>query len=669
MIDWPEESPYRNRMSVEVFLKSRIASSQVTLLGELDLDERTDYHGIDVTLAELAEHVFEQDGFQKILLASNEDRWGFPATVAIWVVSKQQQLQDGTELWSSAGLDQNRTAGLAVLFSKSIEMLGLETFSEKLRNTQHNLMLARMHSLIPNYAIGKFASIIKRFSNYNAASEKILQEIITSKDISKAVSRLFDAKVDLGLDLIERSVKTIRTGKSAGLPVRITHALLNGASAAKYQKKNNINAYPVIRLDRDAAVLYISDNRNWDLSAESSQRVSLDPLPESNLWLDLDRKDQILNLEFGYLLFNEDLRISDKRTLSSSGWILWKKGVNFNKNQLTRDPMPFGNWPDWQFASYSDLEELSISTLRGDDHLLKARKPLQISIKPIPHLYFLDEFPVFSEMPSIPSDHTFTLVDNLTGDSIKVEGIGGALSDKPYGIIDFSIYAGLGRAINIQGLVIPGLNIKGLERSLFPEEKRVAKAIASEGWQVPSQIEVNGKFATSFEVQSPELANLQLKIDFRPITWSFNIGNLEPSRHERTAIFPYPKIKEFEAVVLHDVVGEAPKIMLKDESKGATVLPGSMRESDVLFDLKPVRDIQSKKFQLIINDSGREYTIATFNDMHENREERTKDLRDLAKIASKRWENFAAEWENYILSQRKESQELLKRLRNRRTQQ
>ena len=94
-----------------------------------------------------------------------------------------------------------------------------------------------------------------------------------------------------------------------------------------------------------------------------------------------------------------------------------------------------------------------------------------------------------------------------------------------------------------------------------------------------------------------------------------------------------------------------------------------MRESDVLFDLKPVRDIQSKKFQLIINDSGREYIIATFNDMHENREERTKDLRDLAKIASKRWENFAAEWENYILSQRKESQELLKRLRNRRTQQ
>ncbi len=669
MIDWPEDSPYRNRMSVEVFLKSRVASSQITLLGELDLDEKIDYHGIEVTLAQLANHVFEQDGFQKNLLASSEGRWGFPASLAIWAISKQQQLQDGTELWSAAGLDQNRTAGLAVLFSKSIEMLGLETFTEKLKNTQHNLMLARMHCLIPNYAIGKYAAIIKRFSNYNAPKEKILYEITTSQDISKAVSRLFDAKVDLGLDLIERSVKTIQTGKPAGLPLRITHALLNGVSAVKYQRKTNIDSYPVIRLDRDAAVLYISDSKKWELTDDMSSQVSLDPLPQSNLWLDKEQKEQLLNLEHGYILFNEDLRISDSRTLSSSGWILWKKGVDFEKNKLTRDPMPFGNWQHWEFASYSNLDELSILTIRGEEHLLRARKPLQIEIRPVPHLYFLDEFPVFSEMPIIPTNHTLTVVDNLTGESLKIEGQGGTVSDKPYGIIDVSIYAGLGRAINIQGLVMPGLSITGLEKSLFPQEKRIGKVFASEGWQVPDQFELNSKLATSISVQSPDLANWQLKVDFRPITWSFRIGILEPSRHEKTATFPYNKIKEFRSVVLHDVIGEAPKIMLKDKSKGATVLVGNVRETDVLFDLKPLRDIQSREFQLFINDAGREYIIADFRDLRENREERTKDLRDLAKIASKRWENFAEQWEDYVSNQRRESQELLKRLRNRRTQQ
>jgi len=668
LIDWPDHSPHRNRMSVEVFLRSRITSSQVTLLGELDLDERIDYFGIDVTLAQLADHVFEQDGFQKNLLASNEDRWGFPACTAIWAISKQQQLQDGTELWSAAGLDQNRTAGLAVLFSKSIEMLGLETFSEKLRNTQHNLMLARMHSLIPNYAMGKYASIIKRSSNYNAPKERILEDITTSQDISKSVSRLFDAKVDLGLDLIERSVKTVRTGKPAGLPLRITNALLNGVSAVKYQKKNNIDLYPVIRLDRDAGVLYISDSKKWELTDETDKRVSLDPLPQSNLWIDQGQRLQVLNLEHGYLLFNEDLRIADSRTLSSSGWILWRKEVNFKKDQLTRDPMPIGNWPKWEFASYSDLEELLISTWNGEEHLLKARKPLQISTSQVPHIYFLDEFPIFSEMPIIPKDHTLTVVDNLTGESHKIEGEGGILSNKTYGIIDFSIYAGLGRAINIQGLVIPGLSITGLERSLFPQENRSAKVTTSDGWISASEIQIDSKLATSFALQSPDAANWQLKMDFRPITWSFRIGNLEPNRHDKTVTFPYSQFKDFAAVVLHDVVGEAPKIMLKDESKGAAVLLGNMRENDVLYDLKPLRDIQSKKFQLFLNDAGREFIIADFNDEHENREERTKDLRDLAKIASKRWENFAEEWDNYLLGQKKESQELLKRLRNRRAQ-
>lgn len=668
MIDWPEDSPYRNRKSVEIFLESRIASSQITLLGELDLDERTDYYGIDASLAELADHVFEQDGFQKNLLASNEDRWDFPATLAIWAVSTQQNLQDGTELWSAAGLDQNRTSGLAVLFSKSIEMLGLETFSEKLRNTQHNLMLARLHCLIPNYAMGKYSSIVKRLSNYNAPKERILQEITSSQDISKAVSRLFEAKVDLGLDLIERSVKTIQTGKPAGLPRRITDALLHGVSAVKYQKKSNIESYPVIRLDRDAAVLYISDSRKWELTDEMSQQVSLDPLPQSSLWLDREQKEPLLNLEHGYLLFNEDLRISDSRTLSSSGWILWKKEVGFEKSKLTRDPMPFGNWQHWEFASYSNLDELSISTLRGEEHLLKARKPLQIEIKQVPHVYFLDEFPVFSEMPIIPTNHTLTVVDNLNGESLRIEGVGGPVSNKPYGIIDVSIYAGLGRAINIQGVVMPGLDVTGLDKSLFPQEKRIGKVFAPEGWQVPVQFELNSKFATSISVQSPDIAKWQLKIDFKPITWSFRIGGLEPSRHEKMATFPYTKMKEFESVVLHDVIGEAPKIMLKDDSKGAAVLLGNMREADVLFDLKPLRDIQSKEFQLFINDSGREYKIADFKDLREKREERTKDLRDLAKIASKRWENFAEEWQDYVANQRRESQELLKRLRNRRTQ-
>ncbi len=668
MIDWPEDSPHRNRMSVEVFLKSRIESSQVTLLGELDLDESTDYHGIEVTLAQLADHVFEQDGFQKNLLASNEDRWGFPATIAIWAISKQQHLQDGTELWSSAGLDQNRTAGLAVLFSKSIEMLGLETFSEKLKNTQHNLMLARMHSLIPNYAMGKYASIIKRLTTYNAPKEKILEEITTSQDISKAVSRLFDAKVDLGLDLIERSVKTIRTGKPAGLPLRITNALLNGVSVVRYQKKTNIDSHPTIRLDRDAAVLYISDNRKWELTDGTGNGVNLDPLPQSSLWLEQEQRVQLLNLDNGYLLFNEDLRISDSRTLSSSGWILWKKEVRFNKDHLTRDPMPFGSWQNWEFASYSNLKELSILIASGEEHLLKARKPLQVSTSSLPHVYFLDDFPVFNEMPHIPIDHTLTLVDNLTGESTKIEGEGGKLSNKPYGIVDVSIYAGLGRAINVQGLVIPGLSITGLEKSLFPQEKRAAKVLAPDGWLVDKEIEINTKLATSISLRSPDSTNWQLKVDFRPVTWSFKIGNQEPTRHEAMVTFPYSKIKEFKAVVLHDVVGEAPKIMLKDESKGATVLVGNMRESDVSYDLKPVRDIQSKNFKLFLNDAGREFIIADFNDAHENREERTKDLRDLAKIASKRWENFAEQWDDYLLDQRKETQELLKRLRNRRTQ-
>ncbi len=214
-ITWPDSAPIElgNPRSIENYLEDQIRSRNITLIGELDLVSETSYAGINWTLFELASYLVNKNIIKTSLTSEYMANWPYPATLAIWSVGQAQLAEEGDlKLWDISGYSSSQLASLALMFTKSIEKLDLETFGDELLGAQKHVQLARIHALIPEFATQRYSEIIRRAVKYNQSKIQILNYVIDDTIISKSVRRLFTARQELGLDLIERSFNYLAYG-------------------------------------------------------------------------------------------------------------------------------------------------------------------------------------------------------------------------------------------------------------------------------------------------------------------------------------------------------------------------------------------------------------------------------------------------------------------------
>ena len=198
MLTWPEEADQskRNPIFIEKFFQQLIKDSQVTLLGEIDFDVVQNFANANMTLRQLAQFAFGKQLIQNSLSNWTSGNSNYPGIVSLWVVAQAQNLEDGTELWPTSGLSGRALTHLAAAFSESIATLDLETFSEQLDGTQRHITLARLHAVIPSYALGKFVLHIKRGSIYHRSPRLIHADILKAQDMSREIQKLFGGKMN-----------------------------------------------------------------------------------------------------------------------------------------------------------------------------------------------------------------------------------------------------------------------------------------------------------------------------------------------------------------------------------------------------------------------------------------------------------------------------------------
>ena len=99
-ITWPESdtSGGQSPPKIEKYLRSEISRQQVTLIGELDLVQPTNYAGINWSLLDLANYLISKPIIKNTL--TNTDTWSngiwpYPGTIAIWSVGHAQTAEDG----------------------------------------------------------------------------------------------------------------------------------------------------------------------------------------------------------------------------------------------------------------------------------------------------------------------------------------------------------------------------------------------------------------------------------------------------------------------------------------------------------------------------------------------------------------------------------------------
>ena len=136
MILWPEhaEQDKRNAILIEQELSRIIRQSQVTLLGEIDLDAKQYYAGANFSLRELAVFAFSTDSIKGAISKWTAGNCHHPAIVAIWSVAQAQNLEDGTVRVEAEGEEEK----LGILKKGLPEGSFFSKFSTNSFNDGHN---------------------------------------------------------------------------------------------------------------------------------------------------------------------------------------------------------------------------------------------------------------------------------------------------------------------------------------------------------------------------------------------------------------------------------------------------------------------------------------------------------------------------------------------------
>lgn len=620
MILWPEyaEQDKRNVILIEQELCRIIHQSQVTLLGEIDLDAQQSYAAANFSLRELATFAFNTDSVKGALSKWTSGNCHHPAIIAIWAVAQAQNLEDGTELWTTSNLEGSPLVHLPNAFSEAISKLGLETFEDHLAGMQRHMTLARIHAVIPTYALGKFVTHIRRGSNYHLSPRLILHEIQVAQDMSRAVQKLFEEKPDLGLDLISRAVDTFRTGQEAGLPPRLQTALSKRERGNVANNNVPIVETPQVALDESRGELYVRGSTNWELTNFLGATVNRDCLPPDAIFARNQNFDnlKILDPSQGYLLFNLNYELVENSSVPMSGGIvLFNDSVRVDVNVLATEAIEFFSWPGWRLAYLRAGSKLQITLANGVIRNLSSRGILEVIHNTSQYLETKKAFPILFAKPRIAAGQMVTVIDHVSNTRNSYGPKESAITGIESGPIHLTAYAGLGKSIEIKGLLIPGLKLTGNRSPLLKNESRKIDLEIDSGWTLPDSVTIVND--ENFERQSfkiLDIKNLEFEIFIHlpRLYWSIEFENETPELYDSSAKFKISTIKKIKRIVIHGLGEQIPRLLFKQGPK-QTVLNGRNRNQDCLYDVQIVQDaarLQEASFE--INLGGREIVLADF---------------------------------------------------------
>lgn len=679
MIEWPEASEpgSSNPLSIEIYLREVILESDVTLLGEIDFDVSRVYGGLDWSLRNLAAYAFGTQTLTKAIERWNfKTMWNYPSIIAVWSVSQAQRLDDGTELWATTELSNNGRSHLAKAFTQSIELLGLEKFEEQLVGAQAHMTLARIHALIPNYALPKYVNHVRRSAEFHLAPEVAVAEIIKAQDMSVPIQRLFAHNLDLAVDLVERSITSLRHKVDAGLPPRITQALFHDGAQSRFTARTKDNQVPQVVLDVNARELFLVGHTGWQVTDINLSQVNKENIP--SVLVQANRAGGIpvviLNPFDEYLIFDADGYLISGRSVPQSGaWIAWSGNVKIDSSAAVTEALPLHEtWDGWRVAYFADFDKIAMDLPNGKTRVLTSRQELQIEDFAVSWMYTVDRKPIFSRMPVLKTNQNVTVIDNLSGSKCQFTQEGSPLSNFESGRIDLTVYAGLGRSKQVQGIVIPEFQLVGDQSPLIKGEQRKLNLRLPPEWIGPTEIVTDYVQASApqvIQVIDPVGEPFPVCISPTVMTWTVEFINQDPHELDTATKYQLSEIAKARRLVLHGLDLQTPRLLVVDSGIQTLVLEGDRRANECAYDLRPINDTSpNSQIDLKVNLNGRIVELAHFLPVAPSparqRHQRI-ELADLARTVVEHGFFSQEEWNSYI-AERNLNTEKLKKIRRER---
>ena len=677
-IVWPETAPgiMGNPREIEKFLKNEILSRQITLIGELDLTSPTSYAGVDWSLFELANYLASKDIIKNSLKSEQMVNWSYPATLAIWTVGKAQTADDGAiKMWDLPDYSSSQLANLATMFTKSLEILELPTFDGDLLGPQKHVQLARIHAMIPDFATQRYSELIQKAVKYNQSKLQILNNIIEDTVISKGVRRLFSARQDIGLDLVERSFNYLAYGYELDLPERLRSKLNKDGIQRKTNKK--VEDFPSVIFQEFSGSIEILGAAGWQIVDEEENLVGSLNIPAKSIYAlkSRDSRVKILDPSHGYLIFDINGNLLYGNTLPlGGGYIIWHESVKIVSeiDHIEEGYLP--HWPEWTFTYFQNLTELTLQLSDSSTKRLEGRKVVTFSESIIPNMLDANKKSIYASYPLIDEAGYVTVTDNISGEQIELFSHSGPVLEGTGGAIDLKVSAGLGKSKSFQGLVIPGISVSGLNNAMPLGSTAKILINLPDDWHFSYPEADKGKSNTFLEFKvktSQEINVLRVKdpaqiehfigFEVPVLSWSVVFEDRESVTIGSALQLPIKDRKKVKALILHGVNEYIPMLNV-----GSVPVPGRKRGEDARYDLRLLSDVLGENESSIsMKWNYEEFNLVTFVKPI-SRKMSTVEQKDLATIAIAKKIISEDDWNSYQAERHKESQDLRELLRRQR---
>ena len=672
---WPDSDPYGKSEpnEIETYLKIILSRNQVSLLGEIDLQTPTDYADTNWSLLDLANYQLERRVMVKHLDVEPW-RWKFPATLAIWSVGHAQISDEGGKLWEQLeGYSSGEKVKLAQKFTQSMEYLHFDLFENELQGAQKHSQLASIHAMIPDFAIRRFGEVVGKGVQFNSPKEQIVEEILQDSTISKGVARLFSARREMALDLVERTFNFIAYGYSLDLPERIINRL---------EIDREIGRQSTSRQEFPKIFFYESERRpifygasGWNLESDRGEIFESDSFPPVQIFGRKEDSNRIslFDPNDGFLVFNDSGKLMrGKRLPDQAGFLLWKNDVRILSplQELELGYLLGEGWTEWNYSYFQNVDHLELALSTGELVNLNTIEKIQIEQNSISFLIDANDNPVLTSYPIIHSGQRARVSDNLKNIQFHLGDNQIVLGSEPNHIIDFTISAGLGKSTRIEGFVVPGLAIEGLSSGLIEDEKREIYLQLPSGWHFNYPPELDGQTSGKMIVDS----NLSLEIiefsdpagekfttylEIPVLSWSLVFDDREIQTGGSESKHLLEDRKHIESLILHGITDYLPILRVNETAKIA-----KQRGRDAIYDLRFLQQDKSNSETVItIIWNYREVNLMSFRKLERKKTISISSFSDLPTAAVEANLFTSEDWSNYQLLKQDEHIKYRNRLR------
>lgn len=501
------------------------ALERISLVGQLDLHGDTHQ---ERSLLSWSHEVIDRVGE----LAQDKGNFKeFPAALVIWM-TERAQLEDTRRFWTSmpAWVKQSR---LGPAYIEALGILKLQNFQDVLVNSNRYVQTAKIHGLLPPYAIPKLVQRVRAAVAAGWDAGDLRNDLLNSQaGIAVSVRYLMQYAPEEATDLLDRMMTAVRHPDLSNelLPKHIATKMESGGGDTPGARSTRVRM-PWLQLevldDPQLEIIFpdVGSDR-WVVEGVAGhigpvEQVITAPTPPIVVRNSNDSAMTLVPSGTDVLVFSNLGRHLKTNELPKMG------GLIVVPSSCSIVPSPYANLGrlggSWRTHTAFRAAPGTYEVFGADGTKLatvRSHSDILVEERALPRLHLAPSKPVYFEIPRLLADRIL-VVDNETGSATRRAAGEYVVSPEHQPLVSLSLKGDrLGDQYEIEGLIIPGAELEVSATTLVRDCTASAQLSLPSGWRGSSEFEVPFGTTPRITVEGPGGNAYDLDVVVPSLRWT-----------------------------------------------------------------------------------------------------------------------------------------------------